>query len=161
MEVSKLGTIGTHPLFASGLLVFGRISGAARNRLVWMALGLCAEILPNRLQGTRAYGLQRVALRPSQSIHAVAEALDVRLVCATSLEPLHQTAQVRQGVGPNQQVEVRCYHADLEHVSSLLASDVPQIATQESRQLSIEQRQPTASCTDQMVVETVSHTPHT
>src|SRR2546425_9213658 len=131
MEVSKLGTIGTHPLFASGLLVFGRISGAARNRLVWMALGLCAEILPNRLQGTRAYGLQRVALRPSQSIHAVAEALDVRLVCTASLEPLHETAQVRLGGGPNQQVEVRRHDPHFEHVSAFLASDAPEIVTEE------------------------------
>jgi hypothetical protein len=63
----------------------------------------------------------------------VAETLNVRLVCAAALEPLHQTAQVRLGVGPNQQVEVRRHYAHLEYVSPLLASDGPEIATKERR----------------------------
>src|SRR5437867_4029963 len=133
IRVSKRGTIGPHPLLATGLLVFGRVSCPAGNRLFGMALGLRAEILPDGVQGTRAHRLERVALRPSQSVHSVAEALDVRLVCATSLEALHQSAQVREGVGPSQQVEVRCYHADLEHVSPFLASDAPEIVTEEGR----------------------------
>jgi hypothetical protein len=59
----------------------------------------------------------------------VAETLDVCLVRAASLKALHQTAQVRLGVGPNQQVEVRRHYPHLEHVSPLLASDAPEIVT--------------------------------
>ena len=157
MGFSKLCTIGTHPLLTSGLFVYGRVPSPAGNRVLWMALGLRAEILPDSVQGTRAHRLERVAFRPSQSVRSVAETLDVCLVRAASLEALHQTAQVRLGVGPNQQVEVRRYHAYLEYMSPLLASDAPEIATQEARQLSVEQRQPTAGCPDYVVVETVSH----
>src|SRR5438128_379101 len=159
MGFSKLCTIGAHQLLTSGLFVFGRVPSPAGNRVLWMALGLRAEILTDCVQPSRAHCLQRVAPCPSQSVRSVAETLDVCLVRAASLEPLHETAQVRLGVGPNQQVEVRRYYAYLEHVSPLLASDVPQIATQEARQLSIEQLQPAAGCPDNVVVETVSHTP--
>jgi hypothetical protein len=87
----------------------------------------------------------------------LAETLDVRLVRAASLEPLHETAQVRLGIGPNQQVEVRRHHAYLKHVSALLASNAPEIVAEEGRYLGIEQRQATAGSPDDVVVETVSH----
>src|SRR3989442_2035177 len=157
MGVSKLGAIGTHPLLTTGLFVFGRVPGPAGNRVLRMALGLRAEILPDSVQRTRAHRLERIALRPSQSLRSVAETFDVCMVCATSLEALHQAAQVRLGVGPNQQVKVSRHYPHLEHVSPLLASDAPELATHEARQLSIEQRQSTAGCPDYVVVKTVSH----
>ncbi|HYS61306.1 MAG TPA: hypothetical protein VEM27_11995 [Gemmatimonadales bacterium] len=45
--MSKPGAIRTHPLLATGLLVFGRVSRPAGNHVLWMALGLRAEILPD------------------------------------------------------------------------------------------------------------------
>jgi len=59
----------------------------------------------------------------------LAKTLNVRLMRAASFESLHQTAQVRLGVGPKQQVQVRRYHAHLEYVCPLLASDVPEVPT--------------------------------
>ncbi len=131
LACSKSVTIRTHPLLATGLLVFGRVSGPAGNRFFWMAFGLCTEILTNRLQGAWAYRLERITLRPAQSVRFVAETFNVCLVRAASLEALHQAAQGRLGVGPSEHMKVCRHDPHFEHVSAFLASDAPEIVTEE------------------------------
>jgi len=44
---------------------------------------------------------------------------------------LHETAQVRLGVGPSEHMKVRRHDPHFEHVSAFLASDAPEIVAEE------------------------------
>src|SRR2546423_10915861 len=120
-------------------------------------LRLVAQVLTCGGHAARAYGMDRVSLRPSEAVASGRVTLLSRDGGAATLEALQQTNQVSRRMRSDDQVHVCLHHPNLENSCMFLRRHGTEEAAEKPGQPGIDERLAITRGPDDVTIDAIEH----